>query len=428
MVSFRFIFRFGCVSAAIFSSFWPIYLYSLDEDLVQINFKKFHSTEDRVYPSLTFCFNIKSFPKYNDSVLKESLFQIGSNDTTLKIEDYISTIEIKTFENNIIRFSKSGVGMGAHNASKNRQISTNTVLRRFAAAPCFAVGIPFMEKQGIDSMVVSIKKNIFFVGNVPTRQQIVRGRSQFSIGFSYQNQYFPLLGRTAERRGLDDFTNTCSGFIINVRGMEILRRRNKLSDPCNDYANEDAMKVLDDTANKLRCKPQHWDLPSPLPDCSQEQLNESRVHLDDSLYNSNAKRLLKPCRSILDFWYDYDFDRSFESCTDEEESFSITILFNDLPLKEITFVSAHTLLDLLSNISVIIGIFVGASLFQLPDIHSKFVKWINSNSEQPQYQEKNTKERIDQLWMEIETIEKDITLLKLPVIKRLQHLQAETEV
>ena len=432
MVSFRSIFRVGCVFAAIFSTIWPIYLYSLDDDLVQIEFKKFHSTEDRIYPALTLCFDSKLDLKSNvptrEGGLKDGLFKIGSNDTTLAIEDYISTIEIKTFKNDIIRFSKSGIGMGGHNESNNRPISTNTVLRRYTAAPCFAVGIPFMEKEGIDSMVIRIRKNIFDVGNVPTRQQIVSGRNQFTIGFSYQNQYFPMLSRKADRRRGLDRTNTCSGFIITVRGMEILRRRNKLSDPCNDYVNSDAIKVLDDVATKLRCKPPHWDLPSLLPDCSQEQLNEGRVLLDDSLYDSNAKRLLKPCRTILDFWYDYNFDRFIESCTDDEESFSITVIFNDLPLKEMTFVPARSLLDLLSNISVIIGIFVGVSLFQLPDLLSKFCKWIKSNSDHSNYQEQHRNESVDQLWIEIETMKADIELLQLPVIKRLQYLQRETYV
>ena len=52
----------------------------------------------------------------------------------------------------------------------------------------------------------------------------------------------------------------------------------------------------EDTATTHRTESRYLDLPSRLAECLQEQLNESDVHLDDSLSNSNAKCLLKPRR------------------------------------------------------------------------------------------------------------------------------------
>ena len=110
-----------------------------------------------------------------------------------------------------------------------------------------------------------------------------------------------------------------------------------------------------------------------------------------------------------------------ESCTDEEESFKITVHFNYLPHKDVTFVSANTRLDLLSNIIIIISLIVGVSSFQLSDWLSKFAKWIKSNIGHPNYQETNKNERVDQLWIEIEKIT-ILSLLHIVQMKRPDNL------
>ena len=86
MPSCRFLFRIFCVLTAILLSLWPIYKYNLDEDLVQIDFKQFHSTEDRVYPALTLCFDKTTFFQYKESsgnaLHSDDQFYIGTNLTT----------------------------------------------------------------------------------------------------------------------------------------------------------------------------------------------------------------------------------------------------------------------------------------------------------------------------------------------------------
>ena len=48
-----------CFGICIAFSVWQIaeYIYS-DDDAVRLEFTKFHSSEDRAYPSLTICFNV----------------------------------------------------------------------------------------------------------------------------------------------------------------------------------------------------------------------------------------------------------------------------------------------------------------------------------------------------------------------------------
>ena len=277
---------------------------------------------------------------------------------------------------------------------------------------------------------VRIKKNIFHSIHIPKSSEIVTGNNRFSVGLSYQNQHFPLLRHQQQIQNVGNETlGPCTGFIINIRGIEILHRRNKRRDPCNEYMNDNSTKVLNDVMEKLGCKPQFWAVDSLLPHCSKDQLNKSRQLLDDTLYSYNERHLIKPCRSILDLWYDNDIDNSMESCTDDEDTFHITVLFNDLPFKEISFVPAYTIWNLLSSISIIVGLFFGVSLIQLPDLLLKVGKWMDHDRQNLATNgPNNDKQRIEMILNEVNRLKKDVEILKLPVIHKLQERKFETTV
>ena len=361
-------FKIFCVIAAISLIVWQMYEYNYsEEDKVNVIFQRFNSDQQRIYPSLTLCFDGTTNPTPNDTshqnLLKEEFFRSGSNDTTLKVEKYIKVITVKDFHNNIIRYSKEGNDLA--NGIQGRTLSTNIVFRRYKVGNCFAIGIPFMAQKEIHWINVEIKKSIFESGGVPTKQDLVSGKGKFSVGLTYQNQFFPLLNGKEKEIGKHEIQNECPGFVVNVRGIEIVHKRNKPTDPCNDDGFDDSTKVLEDLTAKLGCKPEYWNIPSNLPDCTKEELAEFRDILDDGLYNSNSKRLIRPCRYMQYLWHDYTFDTS---CMEEKGTFHIKVVYNSLPYKEIQFVPSHTLWGLTTNVLTIVGVFLGVSLYQTPNL------------------------------------------------------------
>ena len=64
-------------------------------------------------------------------------------------------------------------------------------------------------------------------------------------------------------------------------------------------------------------------------------------------------------------WHDYTFDTS---CVDEKGTFHIKVVYNSLPYKEIQFVPYHTLWGLTTNVLTIVGVFLGVSLYQAPNL------------------------------------------------------------
>ena len=137
--------------------------------------------------------------------------------------------------------------------------------------------------------------------------------------------------------------------------MEIVRSRDKPGNPCNMYGYDEGIQVLDDISTTIGCKPPHWGFATDLPDCLPDNMTTHREILDNGLYQSNQKSLMKPCTTINDLYSDYAYDTSSDSCSEGKETVDITIVYDDLPFKEIIVTQAYDERSLIGDIAGIIG-------------------------------------------------------------------------
>ena len=111
MISFRAGYRVGCVATAFLATLWPIYQFNLDHDLAQIDFKNTYLVDEKVYPHLTFCGDSVTISQQNGStqekVLNDTFYDAESRHKTLRMEDYVSTIQLRNLDNEITLLSKS---------------------------------------------------------------------------------------------------------------------------------------------------------------------------------------------------------------------------------------------------------------------------------------------------------------------------------
>ena len=64
-------------------SSWCIYQYFLDEDLTQVNFKRFHEKKEDIYPSISLCFLNPYLPE-----------AFGNNyETTISLHEYLQFLQ-----------------------------------------------------------------------------------------------------------------------------------------------------------------------------------------------------------------------------------------------------------------------------------------------------------------------------------------------
>ena len=95
--------------------------------------------------------------------------------------------------------------------------------------------------------------------------------------------------------------------------------------------------------------------------------------LDSGLYQSNQKSLMKPCTTIYDLYSDYAYDTASDSCSDGKETVDITIVYDDLPFKEIIVTQAYDERSLIGDIAGIIGFLF--CILQLPSLIGDFVSY-----------------------------------------------------
>ena len=300
--------------------------------------------------------------------------QIFSNQSTLKVANFIELITIQDLENRQLRLSQNGLNFAFDAAIDDVDLSLNSVLRRFKSTSCLAIGLTLPNKKGIKSMKVGIKKSIFKGGQIPNRNKMIHGKSQLNIGFSYQKQHFPLFSRdSSSLKSHDSNNHLCSNLIFKVKEMEVISRRDKSSEPCNDYGDYDYMMSLNDAAPEVGCLPQGWGKDSVVPICAENRLISSvRQALDDGLNNYNSKMLLCPCKSIVDVRYS-EFVDVIDACTDDKDILYIFVDYADLQYKEIQFIRVYSPWVLIGDIILIIGFFWGISWQLIPKMMRYFL-------------------------------------------------------
>ena len=159
--------------------------------------------------------------------------------------------------------------------------------------------------------------------------------------------------------------------------MEVLQRRNKPSSPCTDIDSHGLYETLNRTVEKLGCTPIHWELPSSLPHCMKKEKNISTEQILAEL--ENLMEYANPCRSINDVKLEYNLDNSIHGCKNDNKTFHITAKYNAFLFKEMRTVRSYTAWNLISNIGVVIGLFLGVSLINVPELVKGLWNKISSN-------------------------------------------------
>ena len=122
---------------------------------------------------------------------------------------------------------------------------------------------------------------------------------------------------------------------------------------------------MNQTTNDLGCIPSEWEIPSTLPYCQENKQNSSTEPMFQDFKKSLEQT--NPCRSIHDVQIEYNLEDSMDGCKNDNKTLQITAVYNGFLYKEIRMVRSFTVWNLLSSLGVIIGLFYGASLIQVPE-------------------------------------------------------------
>ena len=150
------IFHILCSISAFSLTCWCIYKYMKNDDVSLVNYKRYHSDKNSIYPSLTLCFNnpfindklqsfgdgvnITTYSKFLKGLYwDKKMNQIDYDNVTIDIENYI--IEIK-------------VVVANGSVYNDKDILKRYVVTRSSSLKCFSFDPPFLPNVGIEYLVV----------------------------------------------------------------------------------------------------------------------------------------------------------------------------------------------------------------------------------------------------------------------------------
>ena len=273
------VFHFICSTAAFSLTSWCIYKYIKDDDVSHVNYKRYHSDKDSIYPSLTLCFN--------NPFLNEKLEQYGDgiNTTTyskflkgLYWDERMTKIDYDNVTLDIVRYlDQAKIVLANGSLYHPRETFRPYVGIRSSSLKCFSFDTPFIPRIGVEYLVVVLKNSIFPHGTRPTHHNfnISTGRGGgFEVRFNYPRQVFRSYFTAKwiwESLGYNS-SNKWIGMTFKMKNIEALKRRSKYALPCNNDWKHDDEKIMDEIIKRIQCKPPHLDRNYQLEICSAVRL------------------------------------------------------------------------------------------------------------------------------------------------------------
>lgn len=186
---------------------------------------------------------------------------------------------------------------------------------------------------------------------------------------------------------LKEVQNSAAGktVIIRINQIEVLRKRPDAETPCNDSLIDVDEIYRAATQNMFDCVPSYWKY---FQSQSSSQVNNSHQHLCNTTndyikfkeylpYNGNVERgtrlYVQPCQEMT-----LIFDLRMVDSMYEKGLYHIDIDYNLKSYKEIKNTRDFGLESLCSQIGGFIGICLGYSLLQVPEIITNSVTWLNN--------------------------------------------------
>ena len=294
---FNYTFLVVCLIVTIGLSVFSIARFVKNEDTTLVKDTKFLSSQDAIYPSLSFCI----LPPF-----LENNFKIYENDG-INMSSYIDFLKGNHRDDRLLRIEYDNVTVsladnmieGWYKTNSDKKFGwspTNYVSFRGSKRKCFTVDAPISGNESLWKFTIEIKNNIFpDGGRSPT--------NEIRTYLHYPGQIFTAYN-TLKYDFVSEYNSVKNYYMeFQIRNVDVITRRNKANDNCvDDWKNYDNY-VMKSLMNKVGCHPPNWKTDHDLPDCSTaaEMESFSWIQMMNAL-----ESFVYPCRIIdrLDFSYE----------------------------------------------------------------------------------------------------------------------------
>ena len=357
----RNIFQVACIIATVLLTFYCIHEYSLDKDVTEIIYKKFHGQPDELYPSITLCFNdpfissklskfddnltVTSYKKFlsgeDNGQWNFSLSRVDYDDVSIDFFDYLQTVYFNLLINKNLGwtvvnrtywvewYSNDGTW---YNYSKIEKPEIY-VSARWDMKKCFTINIPFVENKGILFLYLRIDKSI-----LQEKTNALGKEFDISMHYPFQILRSHLLSTVNWESNIDK--DDCVYLQVATGSMDILKRRNKYWHPCNANLKGHDNITLSHIMKRVGCAPINWKIEPELPRC-----NERKQYKKLKSFLENIEEDLPPCQSIERLIT----TATNKKCDKNDTALHLKFFFPNPVYKEINILKAYGFQSLVGN-------------------------------------------------------------------------------
>ena len=288
-------FQFLCWSAVlIMVSYW-IYIFNLNEELCLVDYKSYLDNKDDEPPVLSICLK---------NPISEDKLKI--NAPQVDVDTYLSFVNESHFNSALldIDYQKIILNMSQYTSQtnfvwKNGSESAFSKIEIFKAKNPFIFNGRFYQcyelqltsRKGLTGVWLKLNSSVFGDRTIPQNYDIM-------TVLHYPNQLLSSVGKKdyiTKRESNDQY-------IMRYRldGVEVLKRRNKRSHPCQHYENFDA-SIIENHIKKVGCRASYQHSVDGVPICLSE----------NDMKNASWKPLEfeygidPPCKTMESIYYTY---------------------------------------------------------------------------------------------------------------------------
>ena len=396
------IFSFVCTLTTAVLTGICFHKFTLNDDLAQIDFPTYHQQSHAIYPTLTLCFmgptifvdenlgaygrkgfNSTSYWNFLRGVQwVDEMIDINFDEVTFDIEDYLEAISISSSANQTIykqcseNFELVLEQLMGYKCSKtNNGTKSFYISYKDHQTKCFSLNIPFDKGNKVQRLRLFIKSSIF----PKELHESFKFDENFGIFVHYPQQLFRAPIHKLYQKVKND--SILSVLNIKVVNMEVLRRRNKQTQQCNDEWNDDdgiLENLISYFVRIVGCKPPHWQTYKKENTCANQSQLKKVNYLPSVSWipylpsMGGIDDLPPPCQDILEINYEYtetNWNKAeFEGLDVNTDFFEVELAFPSSTYKEIIHVKAYDGESLMGYVGGYIGMFLGLGLLQVPEL------------------------------------------------------------
>ena len=289
----------ACWTTTISVTFYWIYLYSLDEDVIDLEYREYYHEDSDRYPMLSLCFK----SPFNNSKLE-------SMNTKHNATSYLEFLKGTHFSKEMFKYDYHSMIFDISEYVVNYWSRwKNETTKLFSPTDCNIVkstfagfwhhrfyncyGLQIKDDEQLQHHSVLLKNDIF-PSNVRPRT------SDFFTLLHYPNHLLRSL-RSIRFSWPQRTTNDTYGMLFTVNEVEVIKRRNKNKQPCNEnWSNHDEI-VQKMHSKMVGCRTPYHNTTSKTKKCStMEEMKTAQFTLRFDEYGN-----IPPCKAMEQISYSY---------------------------------------------------------------------------------------------------------------------------